>query len=293
MSSSRIIVGAGEILWDVYPDGPRFGGAPANFAGSSVALASREDQVFMVSAVGLDALGNDALKALSSYQVQVSAVQQNEFETGNVQVTLDATGVATYEFAENSAWDNLVWNEQLAILASDCDVVCFGTLGQRSLTSREVLQKFVTATSRKALRVLDINLREPFWNADCILQSLELANVLKMNEDELPIIADLIKLSGDPEQQLGELAQRYSLSTVAFTKGPDGATVWQNGQVHHAPATATEVVSTVGAGDAFTAALVRGLLDQCSIQDTLRTAIEIASKVCTSPNSILDRSSQV
>lgn len=287
MPSGRTIVGAGEILWDVYPDGPRFGGAPANFAGSSAALASHHDQVFIVSAVGSDKLGNDALKALVGYHVQTKAVQQNEFETGNVQVTLDSAGVATYEFATNSAWDNLVWNDQLAALANDCDAVCFGTLGQRSPASQAVLQKFVAATSSGALRVLDINLRDPFWDADCILQSLELANVLKMNEDELPVIADIIKLAGSPEQQLKELAKRYSLSTVALTKGPEGATVWQNGHIHNQPATAAEVVSTVGAGDAFTAALVRGLLDKHSIEDTVRSAIKTASEVCASPNSIL------
>lgn len=289
MPSGKTIVGAGEILWDVYPDGPRFGGAPANFAGSSAAMASNHDHVFIVSAVGSDQLGNDALKALAGYHVQSKAVQQNEFETGNVQVTLDSAGVATYEFATNSAWDNLVWNDQLAALANDCDAVCFGTLGQRSPASRAVLQKFVAATSSSALRVLDINLRDPFWDADCILQSLELANVLKMNEDELPVIADIVNLSGDVEQQLGELAKRYSLTTVTVTKGPEGVTVWHNGEVHHEPATPTEVVNTVGAGDAFTAGLVRGLLDKCSIQDTVRSAIKIASQVCASPNSILDR----
>lgn len=287
MSTAKTIVGAGEILWDVYPDGARFGGAPTNFAGSSAALASTEDRVFIVSAVGLDQLGDDALKALAAYQVQTNAVQQNAFETGNVQVTLDSAGIATYKFATNSAWDNLIWDHQLAALANDCDAVCFGTLGQRSPASRKVLQQFVKATNGQALRVLDINLRDPFWDADCILQSLELANVLKMNEDELPVIADLIKLPSELEQQLGELARRYSLSTVALTKGPEGATVWQNGQVHHEPATATKVVSTVGAGDAFTAALVRGLLDQHSIQDTVRSAIQTASKVCASPDSIL------
>ncbi|MEP3480946.1 MAG: carbohydrate kinase [Fuerstiella sp.] len=289
MPAGKTIVGAGEILWDVYPDGPRFGGAPANFAGTSAALASNDDQIFIVSAVGSDPLGNDALEALAGNHVQTKAVQQNKSETGNVQVTLNSAGVATYEFATNSAWDHLVWNDQLADLAHACDAVCFGTLGQRSPASRAVLQKFVAATSISALRVLDINLRDPFWDADCILQSLELANVLKMNEDELPVIADMISQSGTPEQQLEEIAQRYSLSTVALTKGPEGATVWQNGHIHNQPAMATEVVSTVGAGDAFTAALVRGLLDQISIQDTVRSAIKTASDVCASPDSILNR----
>lgn len=289
MPTGKTIVGAGEILWDIYPDGPRFGGAPANFAGSSAALASGHDQVFIVSAVGSDSLGNDALKALTGDHVQTQAVQQNKFETGNVQVILDAAGIATYEFATNSAWDHLVWDDQLAALANDCDAVCFGTLGQRSPASRAVLQKFVMATSSSALRVLDINLRDPFWDADCILQSLELANVLKMNEDELPVIADVTKLSGDVKQQLAEIAKRYCLSTVALTTGPEGATVWQNDQMYHEPAIATEVVSTVGAGDAFTAALVRGLLDQRCIQDTVRSAIKTASQVCASPNSIFCR----
>lgn len=289
MPTGKTIVGAGEILWDVYPDGPRFGGAPANFAGSSAALASNKDQIYVVSGVGSDQLGNDALKALAGYRVQTSSVQQNKFETGNVQVTLDHEAVATYEFATNNAWDNLIWNDQLAALAGECDAVCFGTLGQRSPATRDVLQKFVAATTSNAFRVLDINLRDPFWDAEIILQSLQLANVLKMNEDELPVIADIVNLSGDVEQQLGELAKRYSLTTVAVTKGPEGVTVWHSGEVHHEPATPTDVVNTVGAGDAFTAGLVRGLLDKCSIQDTVRSAIKIASQVCASPNSILDR----
>lgn len=287
MSEGRTIVGAGEILWDVYPDGPRFGGAPANFAGSSAALANADDRILIVSAVGTDELGHQAIQALTRHHVDTSALQQNEFETGNVQVTLDDAGVASYRFAENSAWDNLQWTDSVAELAAECDAVCFGTLGQRSPLSRKVIQQFVSATPADSLRILDVNLRDPYWDSGCIVESLELASVLKMNEDELPILASQLKLQGTLNEQLTALAARFDLNTVALTKGPEGAAVLHDGQLYKEPATQTTIVSTVGAGDAFTAALVRGLLNRTEIQSVLRSAIATASKVCASADSIL------
>lgn len=290
MSSGKTIVGAGEILWDVYPDGPRFGGAPANFACSSAAFACKDDRIVMLSAVGTDELGQNALAALTEHNVSTEVVQQNDFETGNVLVTLDQVGVASYRFAENSAWDNVEWTDKLQSLAGECDAVCFGTLGQRSPVSRATIRRFLAGTNDQCLRVFDINLRDPFWDDECVVQSLELASVLKVNEDELPVIAKLLKLDGNTEDQLKAIASRFSLSTVALTMGPEGAIVWHQGALCTKPATTTNVVSTVGAGDAFTAALVRGLLNESSIDETLASAIETASRVCASPDSIYSAS---
>ena len=275
----RVIIGLGEILWDVFPDGPRFGGAPANFACHVAALGGNSE---MVSAVGNDELGAQALAELHQRGVGTSGVHRHKDRaTGIVTVSLDADGHASYEFAADTAWDALPWSAQLARLAERTSAVSFGTLGQRSACSRATIRRFVTATPSTALRVFDINLRPPFISDAVILESLALANVLKLNDDELPALAALCASTGSDVEIMLKLAARFTLRVVALTRGADGAVLVHNGQVSEHPGIETGVVDTVGAGDAYTAVLTLGLLEGRDLDAINREACQVAAFVCS------------
>jgi fructokinase len=235
----------------------------------------------MVSAVGDDELGHNALSALQGHGVNTGCVQIAKQETGKVLVELDSAGVASYRFAEDTAWDNLEWNDALAERASECDAVCFGTLGQRSDSSRAVVRKFVNATSNDTLRILDVNLRAPFFDDKVILESLELASVLKLNDDELPHLAELIGLKGTDPELLRQVADRYELRCVALTRGPNGAILSCGDAISDLPGVPVQVADTVGAGDAFTAAMTLGLLSGQSVEQINRKSIAVAAYVCS------------
>jgi fructokinase len=275
-----VVIGLGEILWDVFPDGSRFGGAPANFACSTAALSDNAD-VHMVSAVGNDDLGQEALRQLSQRNVQVAHVAVRDQPTGTVQVTLDEEGHASYKFAEDTAWDHLEYHASVAQLAAQADAVCFGTLGQRSSQSADTIQHFVRATPAHCLRIFDINLRPPFFNDDVVLQSLECCSILKLNDDELALAARLSEASGTVDQQLAMIAKRWQLHAVALTLGADGAKMWHRDRVLQADGVPTTIKDTVGAGDAFTATLATGLLAEVNPQKILQRACEVAAWVCS------------
>jgi fructokinase len=279
MRHNFAIFGLGELLWDLFPDGPRFGGAPVNFACHAAALGAH---VHVVTSVGNDALGREALQALASHGVKTDGVAiSNEAPTGTVQVAVDASGKATFTFAPDVAWDHLHWSEGLARVATACDAVCFGTLAQRSAQSRETIQRFVGATRAVALRVFDVNLRPPFYTEEGIRESLTLANVLKLNDDELPILAAICGASGSDTEVLAQLAQQFDLQLVALTRGPKGAILVRAGEISEAPGVPVAVKDTVGAGDAFTAALVLGLLRNDPLDQINRRACAIAACVCS------------
>ena len=281
MTQNTTIVGLGEILWDVFPDGPRFGGAPANFACSAAGLGREQVEVYIVSSVGKDGLGQRAIESLQQHGVNTSCVAEQERPTGQVLVELDEEGRASYQFAADTAWDNLQWSRELEQLAARTDAVCFGTLGQRSDRSRETIQRFVAATAPTALRIFDINLRPPYFRDAVIVESLKLANVLKLNDEELPFVRDLCGLSGADSQVLRGLAVQFELRAVALTRGARGAVLIRGGEISEQAGVATQVVDTVGAGDAFTAALALGLLTGGKLDTINRSACAVASFVCT------------
>lgn len=281
------IIAIGEILWDVFPDGPRFGGAPANFACSAAELAQQSASVAMVSGVGDDELGRNALAALAARGVQIDAVQVSSYPTGRVDVKLDAAGAATYRFADNCAWDHLSWNQNMEKLAAGCDAVCFGTLGQRSRESLDVIRASVQATPEPALRILDVNIRKPFIGGELILASLELANVLKLNDEELPVIGRLCEFSGSDIEIMRQVARRFSLRHVALTRGPEGAVIVSEDSVSEMKGIPVDVIDTVGAGDAFTASMTLGLLAQQNLETVNRNAIAAASYVCSQPGATM------
>ena len=276
------IVGLGEILWDVFPDGPRFGGAPANFACSAAELTQGSCRVEMISAVGDDEFGPPALQALRDHGVGVDYVPIKAQQTGQVLVRLDDKGQATYTFAEDTAWDNLNWSTDLAALAMHTAAVCFGTLGQRSNASQDVIRRFVDATPGDCLRIFDINLRPPYWTPDVIRQSLPLSNILKLNDAELPELAALLDLSGSDEQLAAQLIDHFQLKLVVLTRGDNGSLlVDATGQTSELAGDRIPVVDTVGAGDSFTAAIAVGLLKGLDLSSLHRRAADVAAFVCS------------
>jgi fructokinase len=278
------VIGIGEILWDVFPDGPRFGGAPANFACSVAELARDRIDVYMAGGVGADDLGRRAIEALHAHGVDTSCVAVVDRPTGQVLVKLDAAGRASYEFAADAAWDNVAWSDGLQQLAARADAVCFSTLGQRSEISRQTIQRFVRATAAECLRVLDINLRPPFWNEEIVMQSLQLANVLKVNDAELSILADVLGWRGADHELLQQLVDRFSLQLVALTRGSAGALLLsESGERSDLPGQPTVVVDTVGAGDSFAAALVVGLLSGLPIATINAWGNRVAAFVSSQP----------
>lgn len=277
-----VVVGLGEILWDVFPDRATFGGAPANFASSACGLSDAAARVSMAGAVGDDDLGRRALDELRSRGVDVSAVAILGKPTGRVDVTLDAAGHASYLFAPDCAWDNVPWSEPLDRLAAATSAVCFGTLGQRGTESRATIHRFLAAVPSPALRILDINLRPPFWSPEVVRASMPLANVVKCNDDELPVVAEILGLSGSPERILRDLVAHHSLRLAALTRGAEGSLlVAADGRMSDLPGTPVEVVDTVGAGDAFTAAVTLGLLAGWPLERLHARAERVAAFVCT------------
>lgn len=285
MKSRPVIVGLGEILWDVYPDAARFGGAPANFACHAASLGADS---WIASSVGVDDLGERALDTLRQHGVESACVARDgKRPTGRVDVILDSLGRASYEFADNTAWDHMPKSDALDSLARRCDAVCFGTLAQRSSRSRDTIQRFVKTTPLSALRMFDVNLRKQFYDAAVIDQSLRLATALKLNEEELPIVARLCGVNeSNPGDDMRALMDMYSLRLVALTRGPDGATLIAGAQESTSPALATTVVDTVGAGDAFTAAVVIGFLAGLPLADVNAHANAVASLVCSQPGAV-------
>lgn len=280
MNHRHIVVGLGETLWDVFPDGARFGGAPANVACHAAQLGAN---AAMVSAVGRDELGAKAIESLQDKGVDTSHVAESKFPTGTVTVQLDQAGKASYVFAMDTAWDHLEWSEDLETLAAKTQAVCFGTLGQRSEISLGTIHQFVKATPTNALRVYDINLRPPFYADAVILGSLAIANVLKLNDDELPILAKFCGLSGTEDKIIKALMERYQIDLIALTRGKHGAVLCRGNERSECPGFPTTVADTVGAGDSFTAALIMGLLNHYPLDAINERASKIAAFVCSQP----------
>lgn len=282
MTGRHQIVGLGEVLWDVFPAGPRFGGAPANFVCSAAGVGGNTVNASMVSAVGRDSPGEKGLEEFRKRSVDVTHVAQLDLQTGQVLVQLDAQGQASYKFMEDTAWDNVPWTTGLQSLAEKADAVCFGTLGQRCDVSRDTIRQFIRSTPGGCLRILDINLRPPYWTNKVILESLPLANVLKLNSDELPIVASLLSLQGSEEELLRQMLRMFSFRLAALTRGAMGSLLLSmSGERSELPGQDIRVVDTVGAGDAFTAALSVGLLRNKPLAEVHSWADRIAAFVCT------------
>lgn len=276
-----VVIGLGEVLWDLFPEGKQFGGAPANFAYHAKCLGA---EGFVVSAVGNDELGREILDRLDALGLNRQFVAVDEAHpTGTVSVELDGAGKPRYVIHENVAWDSIPAMPGLMELAQKADAVCFGSLAQRAAGSRKTIRDFLGATQEGCLRILDINLRQRFYDAKTVIRSLELANVLKLNDEELPVLTRLLKISGGEDDVMDALRDRYDLRVIALTKGAHGSVlIGPDGRSVHA-GVAAKVVDTVGAGDAFTAALAVGLLRGLDLDDINDHANHVAAYVCSRP----------
>jgi fructokinase len=273
------VVGIGEVLWDMLPGGRQLGGAPANFAFHARAMGA---DASLISAVGRDALGEEILARLARQGIAAAGVATDPLHpTGTVSVRVGEAGEPRFTIEDRVAWDYIPASREAIETAARADAICFGTLAQRSPTSRATIRTCLEAARPGCLRVLDVNLRDPFADAACVAGALEFADVLKLNDAELTRIAAWFALNGTETDVLDALLTRHSLRLIALTRGGrgsrlrgvDGNSVHDGYQV--------EVVDTVGAGDSFTAAVIMGLLSGRSLDEINDHANHTASVVCT------------
>ena len=274
-----VVLSIGEVLWDLLPGGPQLGGAPANFVVHAHALGA---EGWLVSRVGDDGLGRDARRRLSERGVDLTGVGVDaSLPTGRVTVEVAADGQPRFTIHEDVAWDAIAAGPDVLASAARADVLSFGSLAQRDARSRAAIRACLGAVRPGTLRVFDINLRAPFFSAEVIEESLGMADVLKLNETELPVLASQFRLSGRAEEQVEALASRFGLRAVALTLGASGSRLLRDGEWHLEPGREVSVVDAVGAGDSYTAALVLGLLRGWPTSEILRRATDIAAYVCT------------
>lgn len=279
-----LVIGVGEILWDMLPAGKQLGGAPANFAYHAHALGA---EALVMSRVGDDALGREALSRLRAVGLPVGDITIDPVApTGTVSVVLDPQGKPTFTIHENVAWDLMDASKEAIAKASQADAICFGTLGQRNPRARAAIRAMLHAAGRETLCIFDINLRQQFWSREVIVDSLELADVLKLNDEELPIVANLLGLLGDESAQMRQLGARFNLKSVALTKGANGSALLAREELVTFPGSKLQIVDTVGAGDSYTAALTLGLLRGDPPLTILQRAHTVADFVCTQPGAM-------
>ncbi len=291
MKAKFNVVGIGEVLWDLLLTGPQMGGAPANFAYHAHALGANSHAI---SKVGKDDPGREILRRFRELGLATTAIQEDDAApTGTAKVRLNGDGLAHFTIQENVAWDYLAATPDAQAIAREANAICFGSLAQRSATSRKTIQQLVADTRTNALRIFDINLRQQYYSGEIVEQSLQLANVLKLNDDELPVLARMFGFSGSTENQMEQLANRFTTSranqppfsdgqgVIALTRGARGSLLYRDGQWSDCASRPVEVVDTVGAGDSFTAALVLGLLHSLDLDEINFFANEIARYVCS------------
>ncbi|WFB35490.1 carbohydrate kinase [Kiritimatiellota bacterium B12222] len=277
MKNNYTVAGIGELLWDVFPTHKRLGGAPANFAFHCAAMGAR---AWPVSCVGTDPLGRELLDELVKLGVKADFVFESQvYPTGTVDVVLEA-GKPVYDIREATAWDHIPCPLELKKLASRLDAVCFGSLSQRSGESRGSIRSFLHNVPSQALKIYDINLRAAFFSKALIEDSLKVANVLKLSDEELPELATYFSISGSPLDQLEQLRSQFELKVVAYTRGPEGSLLLSENAVDDFSGLEGKAVDSVGAGDSFTAAMCMGLLKGWPLSEVNLFASEVSTYVC-------------
>lgn len=275
-----IIVGIGEALWDLLPDGKKIGGAPANFA-YHVSQFGFESQV--VSAVGNDKLGEEILDNFKNKGLNTT-IEKVDYPTGVVQVELDDSGVPCYDIKENVAWDNIPTTQKLKDLALKTLAVSFGSLAQRNVISRNTINTFLdTMPNEKGrYKIFDINLRQSFYTKEILDRSMKQCNILKINDEELVIVSRLFGYSGvDLQDKCWKILEKYNLEILILTCGINGSYVFTPGNVSFVETPKVDVVDTVGAGDSFTAAFIAAILKGKTIMEAHQLAVNFSAYVCT------------
>ena len=277
---NEIVVGMGEALWDVLPEGKKIGGAPANFA---YHVSQFGFPSCVVSAIGDDALGKEIIENFTSKGLD-QLIAEVPYPTGTVQVEIDQTGIPLYDIKENVAWDNIPYTEHLDALAKRTKVVCFGSLAQRNVVSRETINHFLDTMPKDddSLVVFDVNLRQGFYNKEILCKSMQNCNILKINEEELITVSRMFGYPGiDLQDKCWILLGKYNLKMLILTCGINGSYVFTPGNVSFQPTPKVEVADTVGAGDSFTAAFIASILKGKSVTEAHTIAVKTSAFVCT------------
>lgn len=277
---NEIVVGMGEALWDVLPEGKKIGGAPANFAYhvSQFGLPS-----CVVSAIGDDALGKEIIENFTSKGLD-QLIAEVPYPTGTVQVEIDQTGIPLYDIKENVAWDNIPYTEHLDALAKSTKAVCFGSLAQRNVVSRNTINHFLDTMPKDddSLIVFDVNLRQGFYSKEILCKSMQNCNILKINDEELITVSRMFGYPGiDLQDKCWILLGKYNLKMLILTCGINGSYVFTPGNVSFQPTPKVEVADTVGAGDSFTAAFIASILKGKSVTEAHTIAVKTSAYVCT------------
>jgi len=280
MEEKRYVVGLGEVLWDVLPEGKKLGGAPANFAYHAGQFLG-SDNTIAISALGEDKLAEETIAALKEHGLN-DLLPRVPYPTGTVQVTLDEQGIPTYDIKENVAWDNIPFDDDIRKIARPCRAVCFGSLAQRNIVSRTTIQKFLDETPADCLKIFDINLRQQFYTQEIIRESLQRCNILKINDEELVLIGRMFGYPGlDIENKCWLILGKYNLDMLVLTCGTNGSYVFTPGQMSFQETPKVKVADTVGAGDSFTGSFVGSILNGKTVAEAHKTAVQVSAFVCT------------
>lgn len=274
----RYIIGVGEALWDVLPEGKKPGGAPANFA---YHIGQFGERSIAISALGEDKLAKETIKQLDAKELRY-IMPRVPYPTGTVQVTLDNEGVPTYDIRENVAWDNIPLTDEMLAVAQNARAICWGSLAQRNVVSRNTIYQLIKATPSDCLRIFDINLRQTFYTKEIIQESLKLCNVLKINDEELVAIGRMYGYPGlDIQDKCWLILGKYDLDMLVLTCGINGSYVFTPGTMSFRETPKVDVADTVGAGDSFTAAFCTAVLKGEPVAEAHRLAVEVSAFVCT------------
>ncbi len=276
------IIGMGELVWDIFPDSKRLGGAPANFAIMAQQLGGHSCTCHIISSVGQDPLGQKMTTQLCSFNLNTQQIHSDpHHDTGIVTVNIGNQGQPAYTIQLNAAWDYI--RKQPDQVAQNCDVFCFGSLAQRQKTSRDSIRQFIHQLRPNALCIFDINLRAPHYETETLLFSLQAANILKINAEELVILTRILGLHGDTAEILKAIQSQYQLQLVILTRGDQGSLLVTESEINQHPGYQTTLADSVGAGDAFTAAIAIGLLQKRQLAELNQLANRVAAYVCSQP----------
>ena len=275
----RYIVGLGEALWDVLPEGKKLGGAPANFAYHAGQFGL---DTIAISALGEDALAEETIDALKEHNLNY-LMPRVPYPTGTVQVTLAEGGIPTYDIKEGVAWDNIPYTDEMAEIAKNARAVCFGSLAQRNKVSRENIRKFLADTPADCLKICDINLRQQFYSKEILEDSFKLCNILKINDEELVVVNRMFGYDGlDMRQTCEKMVQDYGLKMLVLTCGTNGSYVFtDDGLTSFQDTPKVTVADTVGAGDSFTGSFCACIINGKPVQEAHKIAVKVSAFVCT------------
>ncbi|MCF6180909.1 carbohydrate kinase [Lutibacter sp.] len=269
------VIGIGELLWDILPEGKELGGAPANFVYHTKYFGAKS---FIISAIGNDNLGEEIIAVLNKRNINCSVNKVN-YPTGTVSVALKS-GIPSYIIHENVAWDFIKLQKEAIPIIENADAICFGTLSQRSITSLKTIKKVLSLVPEHALKVFDINLRALYYSKEIIESSLKAANVLKLNDEELIVLTKMFNLKGNQEECCKQLLNKYNLKYLALTNGSKGSLIFHKDKISKLAVPKIKVIDTIGAGDSFTAAMVMGILNKNTLIKIHKDAVMHAAKVC-------------